>query len=622
MLRLVYDIETDGLLDKVSKVHCIVTRDADTGEVKRFLDVPLDSNDGMYGVWGPISGTVDDGVAHLLAADVRIGHNIVGYDEPVFRKLRPGLWASADPSRVLDTMTGARVAWPEEHLKVVDYARMNRRGAPPFPRKLVGRHSLEAWGTRLVNYKGQKPTDFSVLTPSMLEYCVKDTSVTLALFRVLEKRVLSGKLSWDAVKLEQEYSARLDQQMKRGFAFDVPAAERLTSKLQAARARMLPLIAAAFPPFTIEYVTPKKRLVRTKIVPFNPNSQVHIAKALMERHGWKPTVFTEGLGRPQINKDILMEVRSNPGVQLLIGYMVLSKRLSQLAEGKTAWLKLVKPDGRIYGRINHNAAVTSRATHSRPNMSAVPTRPKPFWRACRALFIAPPGYNLVGGDASGLELRMLAHHLARYDGGAYARLVAEGDVHEANRRAAGIDTRERAKRFIYAWLYGAGDGKLALVLNCSRQQAKRARLQFLKNMPAVAQLKQDILRALKRNRGTLRALDGRHLHVRSEHSALNTLLQGNGAIVMKKACVLYHQWLETPEFFTDWGQVSQSHDEFQVEVKRALPRYGSGNWGGEEYAKRVGLYITRAIEEAGRSFNLRCPLAGEYKVGTNWSQTH
>lgn len=608
--------------DCMTRVHCIVARDIDTNAVSVFMDAA--PHDMPAGQTFAAAGDLDEGIRFLNAASVRAGHNILGFDEVALAWIgRTGLEIPKGKLPLRDTLVGARVVFPEEHMKRLDYARSQKDTR--FPKQLIGRHSLASWGWRLGERKGDFKGPWKVFTRQMLEYCIQDTATTLKLYRMLENKVAAGRLSWRAWGLEQEHAARLANQQRRGFVFKSEEAMALSGRMVAAKAELESEVQKVFPPFVIHYVTPKKRIKKTKIEPFNPNSRVHIAKAFVERFGWKPDAKQMRQdGRPKVDEKILSGL-SFPGVEQLRKYLKLKKLLGMVAEGKKSWLNLVKPDGRIYGRVNHNGAVTGRCTHSSPNVTQVPKvrvdedgapivgLAGHFGWDCRNLYTVPDDWSLVGGDASGIELRILAHYMAKYDGGAYIKVILEGDVHSVNRDALGLPAdksgRERAKRFIYAWLYGAGDAKLGIVLGCSKADARRFRLRFLKNLPALARLKQDIAIAAMR-RGCLKTLDGRYLWVRSPHAALNTLLQGGGAIVMKLAGVLYARRLadEGRIEFKDWAQVLMAHDEFQIESRR-------------DHAQ-VGEAIRWGIQEAGRRLKVRCPLDGEWKVGRTWAETH
>jgi DNA polymerase I-like protein with 3'-5' exonuclease and polymerase domains len=236
-------------------------------------------------------------------------------------------------------------------------------------------------------------------------------------------------------------------------------------------------------------------------------------------------------------------------------------------------------------------------------MAQVPSCGSPYGAECRDLWTVEKGYKLVGIDASGLELRMLAHYMKD---DAYTNEVVSGDIHTANQKAAGLETRSQAKTFIYAFLYGAGDAKIGKVVGAGAKEGQQLKARFLQNTPSLQTLRETVGK-ISKNLGTLPGLDGRRLQVRSDHAALNTLLQGAGAIVMKQALVLLNDNLRRAKI--DYKFVANVHDEWQIEVE-------------ESRAEEAGQLGVLAIEEAGKVLKMRCPLTGEYKVGNSWKETH
>jgi DNA polymerase I-like protein with 3'-5' exonuclease and polymerase domains len=475
--------------------------------------------------------------------------------------------------------------------------------------RLAGRYSLEAWGHRLGVYKGDfgKTSDWSEFTQEMLDYCVQDTLVNAYLWDHFAEKNYSAQ----AINLEQEFVKIMGQQERWGFLFDMEAARKLCAELQTRMVTLDAQLAEMIAPFVIEYETPKKKIKKTKTVLFNPASRDHIAKHLMDRRGWKPKQFTDGGGKAQVDEAVLDKLPKEwPEVAVLAERFMVSKRLAQLAEGKQGWMRLVAKDGRIHGRVNHNGAVTGRCTHSGPNMAQVPNGQAPYGPQCRALFTVAPGMKLVGADASGLELRCLAHYMAKYDGGEYAKVILEGDIHTVNQQAAGLATRDQAKTFIYAFLYGAGDEKIGSIVGKGAKAGKQLKEQFLSRTPALKRLREDILTAV-RARPFLKGLDGRLLNVRHKHAALNTLLQGAGAVVMKQATILLRDSLADVGLGLgiDYCNVGHIHDEIQLEVPEAD-------------AQLVGELAVASIRHAGEVFNFRCRLDGAFKVGTTWAETH
>ena len=561
---MILDIETDGLLDECTKIHCIVLRST-TGEVQSFVK--------------PDTVTI----AHILSSHPQlIGHNIQGFDLPVIKKLH-GLQYLGE---VLDTLVASRLLWPD--LRETDF---NRKGFPPA---LIGRHSLEAWGYRLDHHKGEfgKTTDWKEFTQEMLEYCIRDTEVTARLYQKIHEKHCSD----NAMDLEHNFARRIDQMMQRGFTFNRSAAESLTAKLMGQRAEIDAALAAIFPPFVDEYETPKTKKRRVKMTAFNPGSRQHIARALREKYKWMPKEFTE-TGEPKVDESVL-ESLNYPEAKPLAARFLIQKRLGQLAEGQQNWIQQVKPDGRIHGYCNHNGTVTGRCTHSGPNMAQVPKEPE-----YRSLFHAPEGWVLVGCDAAALELRLFAHYLARYDNGAYGQEVLNGDIHTANQKAAGLPTRAQAKTFIYALLYGAGDAKMGEIVGGGEKEGKAMRAKFMRAIPAYADLLEDVKDAAKK-RGHLRGLDGRPIPVRTQHAALNSLLQCAGAVVMKQATVFACDRVQGIAYL-----VAHVHDEMQFECETKA-------------SEVVAAELKASIVDAGKRLNLRIPMAGDAKIGKSWADTH
>ncbi len=343
------------------------------------------------------------------------------------------------------------------------------------------------------------------------------------------------------------------------------------------------------------------------MIEFNPGSRHHIAKVLKERYNWKPKEFTDA-GQPKVDETVLSAL-PYPEIKPLIEYLTVNKRLGQLSDGKKSWLRYVTPEGRIHGYVNTNGAITGRMTHSKPNLAQVPAVRAPYGKECRELFLPTKNYLQIGADASGLELRCLAHYMAKWDNGEYANVILTGDIHSMNQKAAGLPSRDNAKTFIYAFLYGAGDEKIGAIVSKGSKEGRRLKKQFLNKTPAIKKLKEKVEEIVK-ERGYLKGLDGRQLKIRSAHSALNTLLQSAGAIIMKKALVILDENLQ--KNYTagiDYEFIANIHDEFQIE---ALP----------QYADTIGKEAVKAIKEAGKYFKFRCPLDGEYKIGKNWAECH
>jgi len=321
-----------------------------------------------------------------------------------------------------------------------------------------------------------------------------------------------------------------------------------------------------------------------------------IAERLIEK-GWKPKKRT-----PKGNiivDETTLEGIDIPEAKAIAEYLMLQKRIAQVE----SWIDAIQTDGRVHGQVITNGAVTGRMTHHSPNMAQVPNSGSPYGPDCRELWTVKKGYKLVGIDASGLELRMLAHYMKD---DAYTTEVVSGDIHTANQKAAGLETRNQAKTFIYAFLYGAGSAKIGSIVGGSSKEGQALITSFLRNTPRLKQLREKVSR-IYAQKAWLPGLDGRKLLVRSEHSALNTLLQGAGAIAMKQALVIFNKRLRQSQI--DYKFVANVHDEWQVEVE-------------EKRADEVGKLGVQSIADAGVILNMRCPLSGEYRVGNNWKETH
>jgi len=571
MDTIYFDIESNGLLDTTDRLICIGWQRK--GEEPRIAFTPQQ---------------IEEALRAIELADEVIGHNVVAFDIPVLKKLYPR-W-SGPSGAVRDTLVLARLVHPD--IKDDDFQ------TEGFPKEMTGSHALKAWGHRLGMAKGvvmEEVVDWKSLeyTDEIGDYCMQDVRITAA----LHERLMSKISSLDSVLLEHDFAEIIAGQIRNGFSFDKEAAGQLYSVLAGERDRLVRELQAEVPPTIVQLKT------KTKEIPFNPASRQQIAAALRAL-GWEPTEFTPS-GEAKVDEAVLGALEY-PIAKKLSHYLLVQKRIGMLAEGDEAWLK-VERAGRIYGSVNHNGAVTGRCTHRGPNMAQVPACGSPYGKECRSLFTAPKGRVLVGVDAAGLELRCLAHYMAKWDDGAFAKELLEGDIHTANQKAAGLPTRNDAKLFIYAFLYGAGPAKLGKIIGGGYNEGKEMQKRFLAKVPALKKLKDAVEQASKR--GHIYGLDGRRLRIRSAHAALNTLLQSAGAIIMKQATVLMHRELLRHGLAGRFKQVAHIHDEVQFEVDAA----------DADEAARI---VKRCITKAGEVLGFRCRLDGEAKIGRNWAETH
>jgi DNA polymerase I-like protein with 3'-5' exonuclease and polymerase domains len=580
-LKLLFDIETNGFLENVTKVHCLVIKDAETNEVTTYH-----------------GASILAGIDTLERADQLIGHNILKFDLPVIQKLYPGF--SYDPSKAVDTLVCTRLIWPnvgEWDAKLVHNGKL--------PAKLWGSHSLKAWGYRLEQLKGEygDTSDWQEFTPEMLEYCQQDVEVTATLF----DRIKAKEYAQKALDLEHEVAYICARMERSGWPFDKEKAATLYAELAGKRQIILDKMKSTFEPIVINRVSEKTgKPLKPKVIEFNPSSRQQIGDRLILKYGWKPKEYTAN-GQPKID-EVILKALDYPEAQDLSEYFMLEKRIGQLAEGDNAWLKLER-NGIIHGSYNTNGAVTGRATHQSPNLAQVPSVRSPYGSECRSLFTVRSGFSMVGCDLSGLELRCLAHYMSKWDNGEYTEELLNGDIHTKNQKAAGLPTRDNAKTFIYSFLYGAGDEKIGAVVGAGAREGKRLKEAFLAATPALAKLRDAVAKAS--SRGYLIGLDGRKLHVRSEHAALNTLLQSAGALISKQWLIEIDKTATEAglEYGKDWSMLGWIHDEVQLQVKG-------------DYAEAFGQKVVAAAEKAGEFFEFRCPISAEFKVGQNWYDTH
>lgn len=568
----------------------MVFRNVETNEVRSF---------------GPEQTT--QGLELLSAADEIIGHNVIAYDFPAVALLYPEFTTSA---KITDTLVLSRLIKANIMQEDADGAFRSATGA--FPKRLWGSHSLAAWGLRVGNLKGDYTGGWENFSQEMLDYCIQDTNVTLTIY----KKFMAAGFSQESIDLEHSLAEICFRIGNNGWTFDNTGAASLYSTLAQRRASLTEELNELFPPWDLEEefipkVNNKTRgyvkgevFIKKRTVAFNPSSRQHIQKCLVEKYTWKPKVWTAN-GQAKIDDEVLSAL-DYPEAKRLAELFLINKRIGMLAEGSGAWLKKVDGhDGRIRHTIISGSTISGRASHRGPNLAQVPSVGAPYGKECRSLFGVPDGWYLCGSDLSGLELRCLAHYLD--DGGEYARQILEGDIHTYNQKAAGLATRNQAKTFIYATMYGAGAALIGQIAGGSSAEGAKLKKAFETGIPAFGVLRSNIERAAKR--GFLKGLDGRHLYLRSAHNGLSQLLQGSGAVLCKKWVELVDHEI-TKQHQGDAYIVGWIHDEIQIACRT------------EEVGHNVGNIAGRMAEQSGLSFNTKIPIAAEYKLGRTWSDTH
>ena len=546
MVNAVVDIETDAI--DASTIHCIVARCYSSNEQKVWVQEECKE----FGEW---SSRIDSFIMH----------NGISFDAPILNNLAG---SSIKVSQVRDTLIESQLYNPIRE----------------------GGHSLEAWGNRLAFPKGEF-SQYECYSPEMLEYCKRDVELTLRLARTLEKE---GKnFSYRSYVLEQKIRAIVDQQQRNGFAFNLRKGMLLLSRLEDEQHQLEKDAEEMFKP-TITY-SPVKKI--PKSTPFNIASRKQIAERLMEK-GWKPKHHTDK-DNIIINEAVLSTIKMEEA-QMFSRYFLLQKRTGLLK----SWIQACKEDGRVRGKVLTLKTVTGRMAHHSPNMAQIPASYSPYGQECRELWTVSNSdtHVLMGTDASSLELRCLAHYM---DDSGFTSEVLTGDVHSANQRMAGLKTRDQAKTFIYAFLYGAGAAKIGKVVGAGAREGNILIKRFLKNMPALSKLRNNVQEAAER--GWIAGLDGRQFQIRSVHASLNTLIQGAGAIVCKQW--LLHMTDRIQRSGIDARLVASIHDEYQFEVSR-------------KDTKRLGQIAKESIRKTVHTLGMKCNLDCEFKTGKTWAETH
>ena len=580
--RLFFDLESNGLLDTIDRIHCIGILNLDSGDYRGYKP-----------------DEVDSALLRLSKADEIIGHNIINYDIPAIQIVKPG-WNTE--AKITDTLILSRLIYS-------DLKREDWDASRDMPKRLYGSHSLAAWGHRLQNHKGDYTGGWESWSEEMHEYMEQDVRLTAHLYGIFDV----DKVSERAIELEHQVAWITESIGNAGWTFDEVKAGELFAELAARRQELDSELQDLFEPWEVsETIVPKvnnKKLGYQKGVPFEKRKTVYfnymsrrqIEFCLRRKYGWKPKLLTND-GHAQID-DVVLANLPYPEAKRLSEIFLIQKRIGQLAEGKQAWLKKVEKDGKLRHRIISGGCISGRASHVGPNLAQVPSVRQPYGKQCRELFTVQPGYSLVGSDLSGLELRCLAHFLN--DGGAYAKEILSGDIHTANQQAAGLDTRDQAKTFIYTLIFGGGDAKLGQVVGSSPTAGRKLRDNFFKAVPAFKELKTQL--GVASEKGWIYGLDKRRLKVRSQHSVMSTLIQSAGAVLCKQWLVEIDHAIK--EANLDAQVIAWVHDEVQIQVKK----------GDEDV---VGDIARRAAKKAGEAYSFRCPIEAEYAHGRTWRDTH
>jgi DNA polymerase I-like protein with 3'-5' exonuclease and polymerase domains len=573
MTMIFLDIETNL---KHDTIWLCVTKHNTTGEVRHWREA--------------------DSLQQYLDGEQVVGHNIIGFDAPVLKKV----WGVDIPdNKLVDTLVMSRLYKPDIDIVIPE------QGKAPSP------HSLEAWGYRLGSYKIGF-TDFDGgWTQEMATYCEQDVQLLEKLYVFLTTTMVKEGFSLQSIQLEHDVAIICRGMENNGFMLDMEKAMVLSATLSGRMSDIEESMQQVFPPIVEQRFSEKTgKQLKDKITVFNPGSRQQIA----ERLAGLGVVFTKKTDKGNVIVDeAVLEKIDLPEAKLVAEYLMIQKRVAQIS----SWLELVGDDGRVHGRVTTNGAVTGRATHSSPNMAQVPAVGSPFGAECREMWRVPKGYKQVGVDLSGIELRCLGHYLNDQE---WMDELLKGDIHWFNAQSFGLvekgtvkddsnpehkKARNTTKTLTYGVLYGAGAAKAGSIVGGNSSKGKKLIDSFINNTPGLSSLKKKISRLMAK--GHLPALDGRRVWVRSEHAALNTLLQSAGAIIAKQWLIESTKLLQEKEI--DAKLLAFVHDETQWEVR-------------EDQAEEAARLIEQAATKAGEALKFRCPVDAEGKIGNNWRECH
>lgn len=592
----ILDLETDGLRDECTRIFVVCVEHATSSERLSFR-------------------TKEDFLSWLDREYILVGHNLVAFDVPVLNRL----WgAGIGISRCVDTFV------------------LSMLYSPNFE----GGHSLEAWGQRL-KFPKLEYKDFTQYSDEMLEYCENDVALTKKLFLRLTKRMRDVGFTELGAEIETlSWHIIQNKQRRHGFPFDYKRALELYTTLRAREEALKNEIHQQWPPI----LSPIKTLSRANkkdgsssadylrcveqfpkiethsdgsftvfdYVEFNLGSPPQRIAKLLEA-GWAPTAYTKA-GNPKVDEESLIrfaETSGNEGARTLAKWIVTNSRANMI----NTWLNAYnEKTGAIHGSLW--LAGSLRYRHDNPNSANIPAvrvdddgprrGENGSWTyESRDLWTCgdPDVYELVGVDAKGIQLRILAHYLNDEE---FNKAILSADPHTYNQNAWGLDTRAKAKTILYAIVMGAGDGRVSSEANISLKEAKATKKQLFDRVPGFPKLIGRLQNEWKRT-GRIKLCDGTPVLVPKDYRVIPFLLQGDESKIMKMASILLDKEIRRNKL--EAYKVADVHDEWQFVVRK------------EHVAKfeELALGVFPAVA---RIFNYTIELAGDAKVGKTWAETH
>jgi DNA polymerase I-like protein with 3'-5' exonuclease and polymerase domains len=611
MTEMVFDIETDGLWPNYTKVHCIsiMALEGSKNAIESFSDTMIPE----------VQGTIQDGLKRLSEASTLICHNQLNFDLPCLKELYD--WTPSKDTKIFDTLVVSRLLNPDRP-KPIGVA---CKGGP---------HSLEAWGCRTGTAKPVHET-WDVFDAAMLRRNRQDVEINASVYTFLKLEMQGWDWS-EALEIEHKVAEIITRQERNGVHFNVDYARQCVNELDLRIQSIDDQLIPNLPQFVEQVGASIQKPFKTNSdytkrtsdwYPDLPSSgagyvggpfsklnyrkldlgSIQQVKEYLFTQGWEPTEWNYNddgeRTSPKLTEDSYPSIKGNIG-KLISDRLHYSHRRAQIL----GWISRIRNDGRLSAGANTCGTPTGRMRHQ--NVVNVPKAVDTvfYGKEMRSMFTASPGRVMVGHDAEGLELRMLAHYMGDKK---FTESIISGDkklgtdVHTINRDLAGLNTRDQAKTFIYALIYGAGDGKLGAITGGDAKSGRQLKNSFFRNLPALKRLIDRVSKAT--SKGFLKGLDGRKLYLREKHKALNTLIQGAGAIVMKKSMIILDEMVKEEKL--DVLKVIDMHDEAQADVT-------------PEHTERYAELARLSIVKAGEHFKLKCPLAADSSVGENWAMTH